>query len=137
MSGDNSIPNGWVETTLGEVCKIESGGTPSTKNQTFWNGNIGWITPKDLSNYKKVFIRKGERSITQIGLNKSSAKLLPKHTILFSSRAPIGYVVIADNEITTNQGFKNLICDEEKSHDNALKNPDNFLVEFISTSCVA
>ena len=116
MSVNNSIPNGWLETTLGEVCKVESGGTPSTKNQTFWNGNIGWITPKDLSNYKKVFIRKGERSITQIGLNKSSAKLLPKHTILFSSRAPIGYVVIADNEITTNQGFKNLVCDEEKSH---------------------
>jgi len=116
MSVDNNIPKDWVETTLGEVCEVQSGGTPSTKNNTFWNGDIGWITPKDLSNYKKVFIKKGKRSITQIGLNKSSAKLLPKHTILFSSRAPIGYVVIAENEISTNQGFKNLICDEENSH---------------------
>lgn len=116
MSVDNNIPNGWMETTLGDVCDVQSGGTPSTKNNAFWNGNIGWITPKDLSNYKKVFIKKGERNITQIGLDNSSAKLLPKHTILFSSRAPIGYVVIAENEITTNQGFKNLICDEINSH---------------------
>ncbi len=116
MSVDNNIPNAWVETTLGEVCDVQSGGTPSTKNHNYWNGNIGWITPKDLSNYTKVFIKKGERSITKIGLGNSSAKLLPKHTILFSSRAPIGYVVIAENEITTNQGFKNLVCDEENSH---------------------
>lgn len=112
-----SIPNGWVETTLGKVCDVQSGGTPSTKNNnTFWNGDIGWITPKDLSGYKKVFIEEGERSITQIGLDNSSAKLLPKHTILFSSRAPIGYVVISKNKISTNQGFKNLICDEVNSH---------------------
>ena len=116
MSVDNNIPNAWVETTLGEVCDVQSGRTPSTKNHNYWNGNIGWITPKDLSNYTKVFIKKGERSITKIGLGNSSAKLLPKHTILFSSRAPIGYVVIAENEITTNQGFKNLVCDEENSH---------------------
>ena len=99
MSVDNNIPNGWVETTLGEVCDVQSGGTPSTKNQNYWNGDISWITPKDLSNYTKVFIKKGERSITQIGLDNSSAKLLPKHTILFSSRAPIGYVVIAKNNL--------------------------------------
>jgi type I restriction enzyme S subunit len=111
-----SIPNGWVETTLGKVCDVQSGGTPSTKNNTFWNGDIGWITPKDLSGYKKVFIEEGERSITHIGLDNSSAKLLPKHTILFSSRAPIGYVVISKNKISTNQGFKNLICDEVNSH---------------------
>src|SRR5690554_3544175 len=111
-----SIPDGWVETTLGEVCDVQSGGTPSTKKDSFWNGSIGWITPKDLSNYKGVFIENGERSITKEGLESSSAKLLPKHTILFSSRAPIGYVVIAKNEITTNQGFKNLVCDEVNSH---------------------
>ena len=116
MMEENGLPKGWVETTLGEVCDVQSGGTPSTKIDSYWNGNIGWITPKDLSNYKRVFIKKGERSITKAGLDNSSAKLLPKHTVLFSSRAPIGYVVIADNEITTNQGFKNIICDEEKSH---------------------
>lgn len=116
MSTVNDIPNGWIQTSLGKVCAVESGGTPSTKIESYWNGTIGWITPKDLSNYKSVFIEKGERSITEEGLNNSSAKLLPKHSILFSSRAPIGYVVIANNEITTNQGFKNLICDEKKSH---------------------
>ena len=116
MSGGSKIPKGWVETTLGEVCKIRNGGTPSTKNVSYWNGDIGWITPKDLSSYQRVFIQKGERCITKEGLENSSAKLLPKHTILFSSRAPIGYVVIAEKELTTNQGFKNLICDEVKSH---------------------
>ena len=116
MSNLNNIPSGWKETTLGKVCDVQSGGTPSTKITSFWNGSIGWITPKDLSQYKDVFIEKGERSITKEGLENSSAKLLPKHTILFSSRAPIGYVVIAKNEISTNQGFKNLICDEQNSH---------------------
>jgi len=106
----------WTETTLGEAARVESGGTPSTKENAYWNGEIAWITPKDLSNYKRVFIKKGERCITKFGLENSSAKLLPKNTILFSSRAPIGYVVIANNEITTNQGFKNIICDEKESH---------------------
>lgn len=112
----NDIPEGWITTTLGEVTSVQSGGTPSTKNENYWGNYISWITPRDLSGYEHVFIEKGERSISELGLKNSSAKLLPKHTILFSSRAPIGYVVIANNEITTNQGFKNIICDEEKSH---------------------
>src|SRR5690606_26858988 len=103
------------ETTLGEVTSVQSGGTPSTKNKNYWGNDIPWITPKDLSGYESVFIEKGERSISKLGLDNSSAKLLPLNTILFSSRAPIGYVVIAKNEITTNQGFKNIICDEIKS----------------------
>jgi type I restriction enzyme, S subunit len=93
-----------------------SGGTPSTKNSSYWGDEIPWITPRDLSSFKDVFIEKGERSISIEGLENSSAKLLPKNTILFSSRAPIGYVVIAQNEAATNQGFKNLICDEVNSH---------------------
>lgn len=114
--GRDNIPVGWVETTLGEVTSVQSGGTPSTKNKNYWGNDIPWITPKDLSGYESVFIEKGERSISKLGLDNSSAKLLPLNTILFSSRAPIGYVVIAKNEITTNQGFKNIICDEIKSH---------------------
>ena len=61
MSVENNLPKGWVETTLGEVCDVQSGGTPSTKIDSYWNGNIGWITPKDLSNYKRVFMRSLQR----------------------------------------------------------------------------
>ena len=116
MGVENNIPKGWVETSIGKVTVVESGGTPSTKNSLYWSDEIPWITPRDLSSFKDVFIEKGERSISIEGLKNSSAKLLPKNTILFSSRAPIGYVVIAQNETATNQGFKNLICDEVNSH---------------------
>lgn len=107
---------GWRAKTLGEVAEILSGGTPSTKELAYWDGNIPWITPKDLSGFQGVFIDRGERNITEDGYNNSSAKKLQKNTILFSSRAPIGYVAIANNEVTTNQGFKNVFCDEKNSH---------------------
>ena len=103
----------WKEVRLGDVCEIVGGGTPSTKKDEYWNGDISWLTPKDLSNYDKKYIYRGERSITQEGLEKSSAKLLPKGTILFTSRAPIGYVAIAGKEVCTNQGFKSLICKDK------------------------
>lgn len=105
----DSIPKNWILTTLGEIGIVVSGGTPSSRQPDFWGGNIAWITPADLSNYKNKYIEQGQRSITKVGLDNSSAKLLPKGTVLFSSRAPIGYTVIAKNEIATNQGFKNLI----------------------------
>jgi type I restriction enzyme, S subunit len=116
MGVENDIPADWVESTIGRVIVVESGGTPSTKNSSYWGDEISWITPRDLSSFKGVFIERGERSISIQGLENSSAKLLPKNTILFSSRAPIGYVAIAQNETATNQGFKNLICDEVNSH---------------------
>jgi len=103
------LPKGWKWTTLGEIGEVASGGTPSTKIAQYWNGSIGWITPADLSGYEGKYIGKGRKNISIEGLNKSSARLLPKGTILFSSRAPIGYVAIAKNELATNQGFKNLI----------------------------
>jgi len=105
----NNLPENWVLTTIGEIGIVVSGGTPSTRQPNFWGGDIAWITPADLSNYKNKYIQRGQRNITKIGLENSSAKLLPKGSVLFSSRAPIGYTVIAKNEITTNQGFKNLI----------------------------
>lgn len=98
----------WVEVELGEVGIVTSGGTPSTTNPKFWEGNISWITPADLSKYYDKYISKGRKSITELGLQKSSAKLISKNSILFSSRAPIGYTVIASNELCTNQGFKNI-----------------------------
>lgn len=105
----NKLPEGWVWTTIGEIGIVYSGGTPSTRDSEYWGDMIPWITPADLSNYNGKYITKGQRGLTQEGLDYSSAKLLPKGSILFSSRAPIGYVVIAKNEIATNQGFKNLI----------------------------
>ena len=103
------LPEDWILTTLGEIGIVVSGGTPSSRQPDFWGGDIAWITPADLSNYKNKYIEQGQRSITKVGLDNSSAKLLPKGTVLFSSRAPIGYTVIAKNDIATNQGFKNLI----------------------------
>ena len=104
-----NLPDKWIWTTVGEIGVVISGGTPSTQNPEFWGGDIDWITPADLSNYNNKYISKGARCITKTGLFYSSAKLLPKGSILFSSRAPIGYVAIANNDLTTNQGFKNLI----------------------------
>ena len=103
------LPEGWIWTTIDEIGIVQSGGTPSTRNNEFWGNEISWITPADLSGYDKKYISKGNRSISKTGLDYSSAKLLPKGTILFSSRAPIGYTVIAKNDLATNQGFKNLI----------------------------
>ena len=99
----------WKECKLGDVAEIIGGGTPSTSNNEFWNGNIPWLTPRDLTGYSKVYISHGERFITESGLKNSSAKLMPKGTVLLTSRAPIGYVVIAENGICTNQGFKSLV----------------------------
>ena len=101
--------NSWRERKLGDVAEIIGGGTPSTSNNEFWNGNIPWLTPRDLTGYSKVYISHGERFITESGLKNSSAKLMPKGTVLLTSRAPIGYVVIAEHEICTNQGFKSLV----------------------------
>jgi type I restriction enzyme S subunit len=104
-----NLPQNWIWTTLGELGVVVSGGTPSTRESQFWGGNISWITPSDLAGYKNKYIAKGGRNITQLGLDYSSASLLPKGSLLFSSRAPIGYVVVANNELATSQGFKNLI----------------------------
>ena len=95
-----------------QLGKIISGGTPSTTNVNYWDGEVIWITPKDLSKNINKYIYNGERNITQEGLKHSSAKLLPINSVLLSSRAPIGYLAIAGCELTTNQGFKSIICDE-------------------------
>lgn len=99
----------WKEYKLSEIGKIVGGATPSTKNPNFYDGNIPWITPKDLTNWKDVYISKGERSITEAGYNSASCKMMPSGTVLFTSRAPIGYIAIAANEVCTNQGFKSVV----------------------------
>ena len=92
-----------------EIGQVIGGGTPSTANSGYYGGDIPWLSPKDLSNYKKRYISHGEKNITKLGLDNSSAKLMPEGTVLLSSRAPIGYIAIAANEICTNQGFKSII----------------------------
>jgi len=98
---------------LGEISKVVSGGTPSTKNYDYWFGEIVWITPKDLGQKRNIEISSSGRQITEVGLEKSSAKLLPVGTVLLSSRAPIGHLGISATPLATNQGFKNIICSDE------------------------
>lgn len=103
----------WKECTIADIGTVVGGATPSTKDPSNYDGGeIAWITPKDLSNYEDRYISHGERNITEKGLNGCSAQLMPKHSVLFTSRAPIGYVAIADDEVCTNQGFKSVVPNE-------------------------
>lgn len=105
------IPKGWKAGTVGQLGDVVSGGTPTTTHEDYYcNQGIAWITPNDLSgNENKMFISHGERDITRSGLDNSSAVLMPKHSVLLSTRAPIGYLAISNNEICTNQGFKSIV----------------------------
>lgn len=106
----------WREYKVKDIAEVIGGGTPRTDNPDFWNGDIPWITPRDLTGYSKMYISKGERLISSEGLKGSSTRLLPKGAVLLTSRAPIGYVAIANNEICTNQGFKSLVLNEELAY---------------------
>ena len=100
----------WKKVRIQDIGTVVGGATPSTKiDANYKNGHISWITPKDLSTFEGRYIYTGERNITEMGLNSSSTVLMPKNSILFSSRAPIGYVAIAGKELCTNQGFKSVI----------------------------
>ena len=103
----------WIECKISDIGTVVGGATPSTtKSENYKGGNIAWITPKDLSTFSGRYIQHGERDITETGLKSCSTQLLPQNTVLFSSRAPIGYVAIAANEVCTNQGFKSVIPNE-------------------------
>lgn len=99
--------------TISDLGQVMGGGTPSKKESAYYTQRgIPWITPKDLSRNSAKFITQGEIDITPEGLAASSATLMPTGTVLFSSRAPVGYIAIADAEVTTNQGFKSVIPKE-------------------------
>ena len=105
----NVDPN-WRIGTISDLGYVVGGGTPSKKIEEYYTSDgIAWITPKDLSNDKSKFVAHGETDITELGLAKSSATLMPKGAVLFSSRAPIGYIAIADGQVCTNQGFKSIV----------------------------
>ena len=100
----------WKQGTISDLGTVIGGSTPSKSKPEYYTENgIAWITPKDLSVNKAKFIWHGENDITELGLKNSSASIMPAGTVLFSSRAPIGYIAIAAGEITTNQGFKSVV----------------------------
>ena len=105
FTGENA-PD-WEQRKLGEVADIIGGGTPDTSNPNYWNGNIDWYSPVEIGN--NIYISDSIKKITELGLQKSSAKLLPIGTVLFTSRAGIGNTAILSKEGCTNQGFQSII----------------------------
>ena len=107
----------WKTCTIGDLGTVVGGATPSTKKtENYDGGTISWITPKDLAGFSGRFISRGDRNITEQGLRSCSTQLMPAHTVLFSSRAPIGYIAIANQEVCTNQGFKSVVPNEDTDY---------------------
>ena len=107
----------WKTCTIGDLGSVVGGATPSTKKaENYDGGTISWITPRDLAGFSGRFISRGERNITEQGLKSCSTQLMPAHTVLFSSRAPIGYVAIAEQEVCTNQGFKSVVPNKDTDY---------------------
>ena len=105
----NDYPD-WEMKKLGNIANIVGGGTPSTKKSEYWDGNINWFSPVEIGD--KEFVSTSQRRITEKGLEKSSAKMLPIGTVLFTSRAGIGKTAILSKEATTNQGFQSIVPKE-------------------------
>ncbi|GJG37180.1 restriction endonuclease subunit S [Prevotella lacticifex] len=107
-------PEGWEVGHISDLGEIVSGATPSTEHPEYWtNDGIHWLSPADLSKQNKKFISRGDRDITEAGYKSASTRMLPTGSVLFSSRAPIGLLGIAVNEVCTNQGFKSIIPKKE------------------------
>jgi len=102
----------WDEKRLSEFGNIYSGGTPSTAKPEYWDGNINWVTPTDITKQDSIYIESTARLVSMVGIKNSSAKLLPKGTLLVCTRATIGEMAIARHEMSTNQGFKNIVPNE-------------------------
>lgn len=105
----SDLPAGWTRVELAEVADVVSGATPKTEEPTYWGGDIAWATPKDLSDQKSSTISTTDRTITQSGLESCASKILPPHSVLLSSRAPIGLITVNTVPLATNQGFKSLV----------------------------
>ena len=103
------LPRGWRSVTLGEVCNIVNGSTPRSGVEEYWNGDICWITPTDLSELESPYVSTSERTITQTGYDSCSTTLVPAGSVILSSRAPIGHLGIAVTSLCTNQGCKSFI----------------------------
>jgi type I restriction enzyme S subunit len=99
----------WKDTALSEMGRIVSGGTPDTKNEEYWGGSVSWLTPTDVTALKSRYVESTSRTITEKGVKESSATLLPPRSLMVCTRATVGAAAISASEVTTNQGFKNLI----------------------------
>lgn len=113
---DDDKPVRWEVSTIGQEVKVVGGSTPSTKELAYWDGDFHWATPKDLSTLKSPVLLETERQITQAGVSQISSGLLPIGTVFLSSRAPIGYLAIAQVETAINQGFIAMICEDRLSN---------------------
>ena len=109
------IPRGWTVSQIGREVDVVGGSTPSTKEPSFWDGGIHWVTPKDLSALSDPILLDTERKITELGLVEIGSGLLPKGTVLMSSRAPIGYLAVSQIPVATNQGFISMKCTKQLS----------------------
>jgi len=113
---DEGKPEGWQNSTIGQEVNVVGGSTPSTKEAGFWGGDIAWATPKDLSSLRTPVLLSTERQITEAGLTQIGSGLLPVGTVLLSSRAPIGYLAIAQIPVAVNQGFIAMVCEKRLSN---------------------
>lgn len=108
--GEYALPPNWCWSSLNQICRIVGGGTPKSGRTEYWaDHGVPWLTPADLYGRSEKYIARGRRDISELGLRESSSQLLPEGSVLFSSRAPIGYVAIAANPLATNQGFKSCV----------------------------
>jgi type I restriction enzyme, S subunit len=106
----------WPVKSLGELCTVVNGGTPKSKVSEYWGGEVNWITPAEMGKMTTPYIGTTNRKITELGLQKSSAKLFPPHSVILSTRAPIGHLAINTSSMSTNQGCKTLIPNDELNH---------------------
>jgi type I restriction enzyme S subunit len=125
----------WKEVRLGEMGQTVSGGTPASETAAYWDGDVHWATPTDITKLSSRFIYQTARMITEDGLKKSSAKLVPEGTILICTRATIGEMAIATAPICTNQGFKNLVLSADFNSDFVFYLLQFFKKELIRYAC--
>ena len=109
----DGVPGGWERMKIAEICETIGGGTPSTKVSEYWEGDITWVAPSDITKNDCLALLDSERKITEKGLRESSAKMVPSETILMTSRASVGFFALMDVEVCTNQGFINIIPHED------------------------
>jgi len=110
MEESGERPKGWEVSTIGQEVSVLGGGTPSTANAAYWNGEFAWVTPRDLSRLADKVLTMTERKITKAGVQNISSGQLPVGTVLLSSRAPIGYLALTTIPVSINQGFIAMIC---------------------------
>jgi len=101
--------DGWVETSLGEIAEVIGGGTPSTTIPEYWDGDIVWLTPTEITSQDGKVVVDSIRKITDLGFKNSGAQMLPRDSVILTSRASVGYVALAGQELCTNQGFQSLV----------------------------